>query len=469
MTSPARKRTRFSDCFDTKFSSSENQSILSEPKKHKHSEHFKGTSSLGKGPLIVIDSDEDDFVTVTPKNVNKSSGRKRKTLTKSPAPANNDIKSLFMKVQSKLDTTKDDPISIEPDDDDSVVNETNNEKKINKILPKKSKDNDTDMDLYGQRHEDSSNVHESSPSTQSRRNTNTNRNIGTYDGKASSSVSSVGAQWNCEMCTFQNHKALNYCEICESPKQKKKSTSNIGRKNSKEESEGFGTDDVSNGPELRNDLYSKTNESVSETRDRDHVTTPVQSKYFDSFKNSDKESSIRKRKEVIIENTLVMKLNSGEKQTEAAGETNVLDHPEGYISYTQSSPSVKQNLEDTSVTPTASVKKYRFKSLNKQKQSSPVCSPVLPSSIVPRTVDQLSNGLMDHLNLEGADQERTECSQHNSSHTNIYCDSITESCVEELPVKVECDMDISFSSPELDLVDAAENIEHSGTICTTFI
>jgi len=391
------------------------------------------------------------------------------------------------------------------------------------------------------------------------------------DSKSLDNVSK--AKWNCEACTFLNHLALKYCEMCETPKK-------TGEVNTKTASENYdigsfhSDSDVENNVEVPFSNYeSKTGYNSLKNKEPSHVddedndnelliendasddemvsnlsesthepsvnvgldrqenqnehqgtccveTSDCNTRKVDSDKSCEGESSrsqyftskgntvnniVPKRKEVLIENTVRLPVRKIPEITETNNEP-----MEKTPFSTPKSSTIATG--DGNVTPVTSGKKYRFKSLNKSKcDSSPapsgVSSPgtveiVLNSDSSPRTSKHQSiasstisyvsnktcseaNGslcsedinrhddmatsktLSNNININSricTEKRASSCRDDVSTHSDMSSDRTTTEPGGKAVVQESGQHDVSFSSPEVDAIIAAQDTDVPGML-----
>lgn len=441
MCSPVRKRKRFSDSFTSMMSATrKTETAYSEPRRK-----ISSCNENSKEPFIVIDSDEDDFATSSKKPF-ASSERKRKKVQRAKTPAKNNIKALFKKAASQM-LTEDEPIARDGQS--------------------QSKGQDSESPTSGVKNQAVSDVLHFKKCIE---------DSAVVEGKIKAKTHAE-SQWSCDMCTFLNHKALNYCEICESPKGKTKQHGNksltVRVENSgkcekhnvlkKENKTGYletcetSCKSNSEGCERMNmeaDISEGTSDcgagNALETSQSEHMqvdlsmVSPIQSKYFGNPKKMNIESPVHRRKEVVIENTFKQKPSKTLHKTENAADQNQA------VASSEEPSLCKLKPEKCSktVSPSSSVKKYKFRSVQQPKPTNSKSNLDLSSPPTRPALDLLPDfSLVDDL-LPEEESDFSEGSRNSNA--------------EETPSKLGTAVNYSFSSPELDIVAAAQDIEDSG-------
>lgn len=458
--SPARKRKRFSDSFSrNRLNLCDNLATYSEPRRKISSNKVKTSESF-----IVIDSDEDDFVSTSPRNPPLSSGKNKKKVQKNEFSAKNNIKLLFHKAASNTKT-----------DSKQIYS-------------------DKDVDISG------------SSVTPLKKQLGTN-SVGKCEKFAGDTTltertTECEVQWSCDMCTFLNHKSLNYCEVCESPKRKRKNVSYLLEKtdvltdlkgtetaNVKDVEHSVISDTIcedvlsdtvsGNGPaaakvskgcmtsEVSDSFYQKKDEKNSnqdsileeisdcgDNESKDNSTStkkgmPVQSRYFGKDNEIGKESPVHRRKEVVVESKHIQNTCNALQKAENA----VKDNKITASVRKDDSSAVQHQDHSVTVSPSNSVKKYRFKSLQKANSSNPATSPALSNSFLARPAANLKQGTVltvpskvENLPVQGGAESPSVKKMSASSLENV------DSCFKETPTKLDRDTHSVFSSPGLDVV-----------------
>jgi len=522
--SPVRKRRRYSDILKTSLEKLKEEDEVDDEIGEdlcKRSD-FKHKDKSQMVECIVIEDDDDDF-SVKPQSGSKSKSKKKPSKKSiSPSTPKLSLKEAFAKVGSQSSQSASDVSDAE---NPFSRTERNRQKKLRKGCSSRNMDN----------------------------------------------VSKP--KWSCEACTFLNHLALKYCEMCETPKKTGEVSTKTASENydigsfhsdsdvennievpfsNYESKTGYNSlknkepshlDDEDDGNELLiekdasdDEMVSNLSESTCESSvdvgldrqenqnehqgniclentecntrgvdsDKSSEDESRQSQYFTS-KGSKVHNIVPKRKEVLIENTVRLPVRKILEITETNNEP-----MEKTPFSTPKSSTIATG--DGNVTPVTSGKKYRFKSLNKSKcDSSPapsgVSSPgprenVLNSDSSPRisrnqsttssTIGYLSNRISTEANASlcsedinrrdnmptcktlsnGSNLDSRICTEARdlscrddvSKHSDISTDKTTTEPGGKAVPQESGQHDVSFSSPEVDAIIAAQDTDVPGTL-----
>lgn len=495
-TTPVRKNKKYSDSFCAVKASakvSENVDTSSEKDKGDIAE------SNSTASCIVIDSgdDDDDFVQTTPQSIIKKS-KKRKRNNASACSTPNSTKKSIMEYFRGNSEKKERLVNTSVNNVKSGILSANS-----KFLSHRCESGSDDTSANG------SVIDPTKRELTKVAGNSAAKNVSIKEATEGTEQSGTD-QWSCNMCTFLNHAALKYCEMCESPKNKVKKRKTFGCDNSglANDISAEDTSDLLVDTCFSNSANLNTGTDVSETVNGS--STPVPSKYFCGIANTE-QSFVAKRKEVVIENTLPRNFSDviqemGVAETEVNPDSTALNpicnEVKASNSKVQTNSYEVKNSHDInpnsnevkhgscevkhdpvviksdcklvkkvpgsgipaekSVAPGGSGKKYRFKTLHKG--STPIRGPLLGSSLYGSKEDGHTTNVLENARSEKNSHKMIAANKEPEINGIL---SVHETKLEEgfkSPGKGLKKADEDVTSPEVDPPADTQQVDNIGRI-----